>query len=110
MKSDCEGCLTRRELRIHCSNIEYHQCIINKNAPKAKCPCRICLVKMICDKQCQDFFFTVSGIFNMYVSYDYKRPKPGYSAFSEEPNMKPWYNITSFRDMMKLLEEKDYAM
>lgn len=41
----CEGCLDNRENVIEC----------NKKELIEPCPCKICLVKVMCDKECREF-------------------------------------------------------
>ena len=42
MESDCEGCLTYR-------NFQYNKCVDTKIE---RCPCRNCLVKVVCEWAC----------------------------------------------------------
>ncbi len=50
MKSDCEGCSMYSMGNDQCkTDLEYYPDLVNS------CPCRICVVKVICNTVCEDY-------------------------------------------------------
>ena len=66
----CKGCKTSRLLFEN--GIKLSKCIVKNNAPKRKCPCEDCLIKVTCYIQCDNFSQCVKSIFNIHISYNYK--------------------------------------
>lgn len=52
-QKECEGCLS---YYIPFGNL-YHECVIKIPiiSPTVKCPCMDCLLKMICEEECERF-------------------------------------------------------
>ena len=54
MTDYCDGCFSKHSHRKHgvliqpCCNMGYND--------KGQCPCTLCIVKMMCDSSCDDYF------------------------------------------------------
>ncbi len=50
MKNDCEGCNMYDEEHNAClTDLEYYPDLLER------CPCRICVVKVVCNNVCEDY-------------------------------------------------------
>lgn len=47
--SDCQGCT------LYFSDEDYYGCELNPLYEENKCPCIECIIKMICDTNCNEF-------------------------------------------------------
>ena len=66
----CEGCNTKTLFK---KAYRGNFCIIS-NSPKKipECPCQICLLKSMCETECEEFKKLTESIFKKKLSYDYK--------------------------------------
>jgi len=87
MNDYCKGCRTQIEIK---SVSSMNHCIIITNAPNKKCPCKDCIVKLMCRSQCEEFIYTVRSIFNLPLSYDYKCVELD-SLYHRRLNLIPYY-------------------
>jgi hypothetical protein len=60
---------------LSCEGCRIAPCIIIHNSTKRHklCPCKNCILKSMCQTQCDQFKKNVLGLFDIYLSSDYRR-------------------------------------
>lgn len=88
----CNGCFTKITIDKF-KYIEVSECVLKANAPKKKCPCQNCIVKVTCKTQCDAFALAVHTIFNSAkkLSYDYKAIDEGAGSSYSGRKVRPYY-------------------
>lgn len=61
MKNECEGCIAYYSEEKKCCRLGVIPCI----SESLQCPCRTCIIKVICDNTCEDFMNYVTKSSNI---------------------------------------------